>query len=86
MMRRAATCEDTQEGGPGLRVRKRSSTPSLIHDHDKVTSPADWSYLHMIWGYRVVVLMSRANSIWIETLDRVPVVGKNISWVAVGAQ
>ena len=40
----------------------------------------------MIGGYRVVVLMSRANSIWIETLDRVPVVGKNISWVAVGAR
>ena len=30
--------------------------------------------------------MSRANSIWIEMLDWVPVVGKNISWVAVGVR
>ena len=51
-----------------------------------VTTPPDWSYQHMNGGYRVVVLMSRANSIWIETLDRVPVMGKNISWVAVGAR
>ena len=86
MMRRAATCEDTQEGGPGPLVRMHSSTPSLVHDPDPVTTPPDWSYQHMIGGYRVVVLMSRANSLWIETLDRVPVVGKSISWVAVGAR